>query len=224
MKTLVFRLLCQLNGVLFINPRGPRSACLLRSTQLPREGSWRPARWYLAQARASNIHLASLAVAWCLGSRGEEAAPTLDWVPTCTPASAPAHLTTGSPGAPSSPRASAPFAVPFSAAPLPAHFPACLALGLFLKICGVSGRCLSLTRCRSVRPGSQGGAMSGACSSYVSAEQEVVRGFSCPLPGGEAAAVFCCGFRDHKYCCDDPHSFFPYEHNYMWWLRYRPWL
>lgn len=65
--------------------------------------------------------------------------------------------------------------------------------------------------------------MSGACSSYVSAEQEVVRGFSCPLPGGEAAAVFCCGFRDHKYCCDDPHSFFPYEHNYMWWLRYRPW-
>ncbi|GAB5575076.1 protein shisa-like-2A isoform X2 [Prionailurus iriomotensis] len=62
--------------------------------------------------------------------------------------------------------------------------------------------------------------MSGACTSYVSAEQEVVRGFSCPRPGGEAAAVFCCGFRDHKYCCDDPHSFFPYEHSYMWWLRY----
>ncbi|XP_004639278.1 membrane protein FAM159A [Octodon degus] len=60
--------------------------------------------------------------------------------------------------------------------------------------------------------------MSGYCSSYVSAEQEEVRGFSCPRPGGEAAAVFCCGFRDHKYCCDDPHSFFPYEHNYMWWL------
>ncbi|ERE83376.1 membrane protein [Cricetulus griseus] len=60
--------------------------------------------------------------------------------------------------------------------------------------------------------------MSGACSSYVSAEQEVVHGFNCPLPGGEAAAVFCCGFRDRKYCCDDPHSFFPYEHSYMWWL------
>ncbi|XP_007534543.1 protein shisa-like-2A [Erinaceus europaeus] len=60
--------------------------------------------------------------------------------------------------------------------------------------------------------------MSGACTSYVSAEQELVRGFSCPRPGGEAAAVFCCGFRDHKYCCDDPHSFFPYEHSYMWWL------
>ncbi|XP_037355640.1 protein shisa-like-2A [Talpa occidentalis] len=60
--------------------------------------------------------------------------------------------------------------------------------------------------------------MSGACTSYVSTEQEVVGGFSCPRPGGEAAAVFCCGFRDHKYCCDDPHSFFPYEHSYMWWL------
>lgn len=52
----------------------------------------------------------------------EEAAPTPDWVPARTPASAPAHLATGSPGVPSSPRASAPFAVPFSAAPLPAHF------------------------------------------------------------------------------------------------------
>lgn len=151
MKTLIFRLLCQLNGVLFINPRGPHSACLLRSTQPPREGSWRPARWYLAQARASNIHLASLAVAWCLGSRGEEAAPTPDWVPAHTLASAPAHLTTGFLGAPSSPRASAPFAVPFSAAPLPAHFPACLALQLFLRIRWVSGRRPSFTRCPSVR-------------------------------------------------------------------------
>ncbi|XP_058159561.1 protein shisa-like-2A isoform X3 [Dasypus novemcinctus] len=60
--------------------------------------------------------------------------------------------------------------------------------------------------------------MRGACTSYVSAEREEVRGFSCPPPGGEAAAVFCCGFRDHKYCCDDPHSFFPYEHSYVWWL------
>ncbi|KAM5247602.1 protein shisa-like-2A [Ctenodactylus gundi] len=60
--------------------------------------------------------------------------------------------------------------------------------------------------------------MRGACTSYVSAERELVGGFSCPRPGGEAAAVFCCGFRDHKYCCDDPHSFFPYEHSYMWRL------
>uniref|UniRef100_A0A8C0QP65 Shisa like 2A n=1 Tax=Canis lupus familiaris TaxID=9615 RepID=A0A8C0QP65_CANLF len=60
--------------------------------------------------------------------------------------------------------------------------------------------------------------MSGACTSYVSAARELVRGFRCPRPGGEAAAVFCCGFRDHKYCCDDPHSFFPYEHSYVWRL------
>ncbi|KAB0404555.1 hypothetical protein E2I00_019437, partial [Balaenoptera physalus] len=33
-----------------------------------------------------------------------------------------------------------------------------------------------------------------------------------------SASVFCCGFRDHKYCCDDPHSFFPCEHSSMWWL------
>ncbi|KAM8935531.1 protein shisa-like-2A [Lycaon pictus] len=64
--------------------------------------------------------------------------------------------------------------------------------------------------------------MSGACTSYVSAARELVRGFRCPRPGGEAAAVFCRGFRDHKYCCDDPHSFFPYEHSYVWRLRYRP--
>lgn len=92
-----------------------------------------------------------------------------------------------------------------------------------------SGSLLSLSVSPSGDPGwrraARGAqaAMSGACTSYVSAEQEVVRGFSCPRPGGEAAAVFCCGFRDHKYCCDDPHSFFPYEHSYMWWLRYRPW-
>lgn len=125
-----------------MNPRGPHSACLLRSTQPPREESWRSARWYLAQERASNIHLASLAVVWCLGRGGEEAAPTPAWVPARTPASAPAHLATGSPGAPSSPRASEPFAGPFSAAPLPAHFPACLALGLRW----VSGRRPSLAR------------------------------------------------------------------------------
>ncbi|XP_004869295.1 membrane protein FAM159A [Heterocephalus glaber] len=60
--------------------------------------------------------------------------------------------------------------------------------------------------------------MSGDCTGYLSAKQEVVHGFSCPRPGGEVTNIFCCGFRDHKYCCDDPHSFFPYEHNYMWWL------
>ncbi|XP_007507909.2 protein shisa-like-2A [Monodelphis domestica] len=60
--------------------------------------------------------------------------------------------------------------------------------------------------------------MSSSCSSYLNAAKELVSGFSCPGPGGEAANVYCCGFQDHRYCCDDPHSFFPYEHRYMWWL------
>uniref|UniRef100_A0A8C5J502 Shisa like 2A n=1 Tax=Junco hyemalis TaxID=40217 RepID=A0A8C5J502_JUNHY len=56
------------------------------------------------------------------------------------------------------------------------------------------------------------------CSSYLNADKVLVSGFSCPRAGGDARAVFCCGFQDIKYCCDDPHSFFPYEHSYMWWL------
>ncbi|XP_068809261.1 protein shisa-like-2A [Struthio camelus] len=62
--------------------------------------------------------------------------------------------------------------------------------------------------------------MSAECSSYLSADKVLVSGFSCPRAGGDARAVFCCGFQDVKYCCDDPHSFFPYEHGYMWWLRF----
>uniref|UniRef100_A0A8B9TM76 Shisa like 2A n=1 Tax=Anas platyrhynchos TaxID=8839 RepID=A0A8B9TM76_ANAPL len=56
------------------------------------------------------------------------------------------------------------------------------------------------------------------CSSYLNADKVLVNGFSCPRAGGDARAVYCCGFQDVKYCCDDPHSFFPYEHSYMWWL------
>uniref|UniRef100_A0A8C9L9L3 Shisa N-terminal domain-containing protein n=1 Tax=Pavo cristatus TaxID=9049 RepID=A0A8C9L9L3_PAVCR len=60
--------------------------------------------------------------------------------------------------------------------------------------------------------------MSSECSSYLNADRVLVSGFSCPRVGGDARAVYCCGFQDVKYCCDDPHSFFPYEHSYMWWL------
>ncbi|XP_070830879.1 protein shisa-like-2A isoform X2 [Chaetodon trifascialis] len=60
--------------------------------------------------------------------------------------------------------------------------------------------------------------MSAECSSYSSADGVFVDGFSCPRPGNAAAAVYCCGFNDVKYCCDDPNSFFPYEYGYMWWL------
>ncbi|KAM6264815.1 protein shisa-like-2A isoform X3 [Aptenodytes patagonicus] len=60
--------------------------------------------------------------------------------------------------------------------------------------------------------------MSAECSSYLNADKVLVSGFSCPQMSGDARAVYCCGFQDVKYCCDDPHSFFPYEHSYMWWL------
>lgn len=60
----------------------------------------------------------------------------------------------------------------------------------------------------------------GECSAYHRTDGAFVAGFSCPGPGKAAAAVYCCGFNDVKYCCDDPNSFFPYEYDYMWWLRY----
>uniref|UniRef100_A0A673WIA3 Shisa like 2A n=1 Tax=Salmo trutta TaxID=8032 RepID=A0A673WIA3_SALTR len=53
---------------------------------------------------------------------------------------------------------------------------------------------------------------------YYSTENAFVNGFLCPKAGSGAHAVFCCGFNDIKYCCDDPNSFFPYEYAYMWWL------
>uniref|UniRef100_A0A665VGH3 Shisa N-terminal domain-containing protein n=1 Tax=Echeneis naucrates TaxID=173247 RepID=A0A665VGH3_ECHNA len=55
-------------------------------------------------------------------------------------------------------------------------------------------------------------------SSYYNTDGVFVDGFSCPKAGNAAAAVYCCGFNDVKYCCDDPNSFFPYEYGYMWWL------
>lgn len=53
----------------------------------------------------------------------------------------------------------------------------------------------------------------------MNTDKVLVSAFSCPREDGEASAIYCCGFQDDKYCCDDPNSFFPYEHNYMWWLR-----
>uniref|UniRef100_A0A803JD69 Shisa like 2A n=1 Tax=Xenopus tropicalis TaxID=8364 RepID=A0A803JD69_XENTR len=60
--------------------------------------------------------------------------------------------------------------------------------------------------------------MSAECSSYTTAEKVVVGAFSCPKADSDMGAIYCCGFKDIKYCCDDPNSFFPYEHSYMWWL------
>ncbi|KAG7257932.1 hypothetical protein CRUP_019475 [Coryphaenoides rupestris] len=62
--------------------------------------------------------------------------------------------------------------------------------------------------------------MSAQCSGYhSSADTSVyVDAFSCPKPGSDPRAVFCCGFNDFKYCCGDPDGFLPYEYGYMWWL------
>ncbi|XP_056149723.1 protein shisa-like-2A [Lampris incognitus] len=60
--------------------------------------------------------------------------------------------------------------------------------------------------------------MSAQCTGYYNADSVFMAGFSCPTPGNEGYALFCCGFNDTKYCCDDPNSFFPYEFGYMWWL------
>uniref|UniRef100_A0A673GGA7 Shisa like 2A n=1 Tax=Sinocyclocheilus rhinocerous TaxID=307959 RepID=A0A673GGA7_9TELE len=62
--------------------------------------------------------------------------------------------------------------------------------------------------------------MSSICTSYSSGERGFVKSFSCPTADSNARAVFCCGFNDMKYCCDDPNSFFPYEYGYMWWLSF----
>ncbi|XP_078075531.1 protein shisa-like-2A [Mustelus asterias] len=60
--------------------------------------------------------------------------------------------------------------------------------------------------------------MSADCSGYYNAENAFVPNFTCPKPDSQLSAIFCCGFNDIKYCCDDPNSFFPYQYSYMWWL------
>ncbi|KAM4022447.1 protein shisa-like-2A isoform 1-T1 [Anomaloglossus baeobatrachus] len=60
--------------------------------------------------------------------------------------------------------------------------------------------------------------MSAECSSYTTVEKVLVGAFTCPRADSDLGAIYCCGFKDFKYCCDDPNSFFPYEHSYMWWL------
>ncbi|XP_072246304.1 protein shisa-like-2A [Leuresthes tenuis] len=62
--------------------------------------------------------------------------------------------------------------------------------------------------------------MSSDCESYYNKENVFVDSFTCPKTGSDTTALFCCGFSDLKYCCDDPNSFFPYEYRYMWWLSF----
>ncbi|KAF7696336.1 hypothetical protein HF521_006430 [Silurus meridionalis] len=45
--------------------------------------------------------------------------------------------------------------------------------------------------------------MSAECSSYYTSERELIGAFTCPRAGGDARAVYCCGFNDVKYCWSD---------------------
>ncbi|XP_056132775.1 protein shisa-like-2A [Lampris incognitus] len=58
--------------------------------------------------------------------------------------------------------------------------------------------------------------MSSDCKAYYGSREALVEGFMCPEPN--STALFCCGFSDALFCCDDPNNFFPYEYTYMWWL------
>lgn len=82
-----------------------------------------------------------------------------------------------------------------------------------------SGSPCAPARCRMLRRADGQADMSSACESYHSKENVLVAAFTCPKADSDATALFCCGFSDLKYCCDDPNSFFPYEYGYMWWLR-----
>ncbi|XP_032885804.1 protein shisa-like-2B [Amblyraja radiata] len=62
--------------------------------------------------------------------------------------------------------------------------------------------------------------MSGAarvCSAYSNAE-ELMASFRCPRKTDDLGKVYCCGFSDLKYCCDEAGNYFPYPHGYMWSL------
>lgn len=61
--------------------------------------------------------------------------------------------------------------------------------------------------------------MSATCTSYMTADKVLVSAFRCSWEDEEAGTVYCSEFQDAKYCCNDPHSFLPYECNYMCWLR-----
>ncbi|XP_029442149.1 protein shisa-like-2B [Rhinatrema bivittatum] len=56
------------------------------------------------------------------------------------------------------------------------------------------------------------------CASYYSVDNKFVNNFSCPRQEDEADLLYCCGFVDLKYCCNEPGNYFPYNYDYMWTL------
>ncbi|XP_075049647.1 protein shisa-like-2B [Mixophyes fleayi] len=54
-----------------------------------------------------------------------------------------------------------------------------------------------------------------ACAGYYTSNNALVAGFGCPRKGDTIDLIYCCGFVDLKYCCNEPGNYFPYKHDYM---------
>ncbi|KAM8962382.1 protein shisa-like-2B [Pelodytes ibericus] len=57
-----------------------------------------------------------------------------------------------------------------------------------------------------------------SCASYYTANNTFVDSFGCPRKDDNTDLIYCCGFVDLKYCCNEPGNYFPYKHGYMWTL------
>ncbi|XP_075446061.1 protein shisa-like-2B isoform X2 [Ascaphus truei] len=57
-----------------------------------------------------------------------------------------------------------------------------------------------------------------SCASYYTANNAFVDTFGCPRKEDGTDLIYCCGFADLKYCCNEPGNYFPYKHGYMWTL------
>ncbi|XP_073440352.1 protein shisa-like-2B [Dendrobates tinctorius] len=53
------------------------------------------------------------------------------------------------------------------------------------------------------------------CTSYYTTNNTLVNSFGCPRKDDTIDLIYCCGFVDLKYCCNEPGNYFPYKHDYM---------
>ncbi|XP_069819628.1 protein shisa-like-2B [Dendropsophus ebraccatus] len=53
------------------------------------------------------------------------------------------------------------------------------------------------------------------CTSYYTYNNTFVSSFDCPRKDDTKDLIYCCGFVDLKYCCNEPGNYFPYKHDYM---------
>ncbi|XP_072269906.1 protein shisa-like-2B [Pyxicephalus adspersus] len=53
------------------------------------------------------------------------------------------------------------------------------------------------------------------CASYYTSNNTFINSFGCPRKEDTVDLIYCCGFVDLKYCCNEPGNYFPYKHDYM---------